>query len=268
MELAEIEALHRTHCGKDFGTTTPEELDYIQRLIAKHRPKRVIEIGTASGLTTGFIACFLAENGGGHVTSIDLAERFFAKPDEPVGYLARRIYTGSDVEIALHDKTTALDLDRLDGAWDMAFIDANHQHPWPLLDTLAVAPHLTGPRVVIHHDLQLYRRFKYLRGIGPRLLFNEWPAHHRHVDKANGWNIFSIDLTFPRETLEHVAIGALHMPWTAYPPLGSRTRARCAEMIARHYGTSLQAEFGECAEMHRMSAPKRALLYLRARLRI
>lgn len=264
MDIEEIARIHQLHCQPEFGTTTPDELNYIQSLIIKHRPKRVIEIGTASGVTTGFIAQFLSENAGTSVTSIDLAETFFASPSDPVGYLARKIYPGTDIEIEIHPRKTSLDLEALGGPWDMAFVDANHQHPWPTLDTLAVAPFLSGPRIVIHHDLQLYRNFRRLRGIGPRVLFNEMPHDHRHAVKANGWNIFSLDLTMPNNTLEHVSIGAFSMPWTALPPLGERTLRRCSQFLGKHYSERLLREFEECAELNKVPLPKRMLMYIRA----
>lgn len=266
MKLEDIARLHTEFARPEFGTTTPEELDYIQSLVIKHRPRKVIEIGTASGLTTGFIARFLSENDGVSITSIDLADQFFAARDKPVGYLADRVYSGTDIAISIHPRRLSLDLDDLDGPWDMAFIDANHQHPWPTLDTLAVAPHLTGPRIVIHHDLQLYRRHRDMGGIGPRVLFNEMPQRHRHAVKANGWNIFSLDLTLPNGSLEHAAIGALSIPWTARPPMGPRTLEKCSRFLSSHYSPELAAEFKDCAAQNRVSFASRAVQYLRAAL--
>jgi hypothetical protein len=266
MTPAEIEALHGHHCRPGFGTTTVDELAYIQRLIQKHRPKRFIEIGTASGLTTGFIARFMAENGGQSVTSIDLAQTFFGARDKPVGYLARQIHDGDTIDISVHAGLGALDLDRLKGGWDMAFIDANHQHPWPTIDTLAVAPHLTGPRIVIHHDLQLYRRFRQFRGIGPRVLFNEMSDQHREADSANGWNIFALDLSLAREVLEQVAIGAFSMPWTVRPPFGRSDMAKMTALLQQHYSARLQGEFADCAKVNRVSLPSLVLWHLRHRM--
>ena len=267
MDLSEIEHVHGQYCRPGFGTTMPDELDYIQRLIRKHRPKRVIEIGTASGLTTGFIARFLEENGGESVTSIDLRKTFFAERTKPIGYLAGQIYTGSDIAIALLAQKSTLDLADLadlHGPWDMAFIDANHQHPWPTLDTLAVAPFLSGARIVIHHDLQLYRRHRQFRGVGPRVLFNEMPESHRHAVIANGWNIFSIDLSLERDILEHVAIGALSMPWTDRPPISPGKTAAYKTLFSRHYSDTLMSEFSDCIALNRVSLLTRLAFYSRA----
>jgi predicted O-methyltransferase YrrM len=48
-----------------------DELGFLQDLIVKYRPRRFIEIGMASGLSTGFLARFLAENEGADLVSID-----------------------------------------------------------------------------------------------------------------------------------------------------------------------------------------------------
>ena len=181
MKPEEIIAIHERYVGPGFGTTTPDELVFIQDLIKQHRPKRFLEIGTASGFSTGVIARMLEAHGGRAITSIDLDTQFFGDTDKESGFLARAIYQGDKVEIKLHTKVTAFDLEALGGPWDMAFVDANHQHPWPVLDTLALAPHLNNSRIVIHHDLQLFRRFKAFRGVGPRLLFNEVPDAYRQA---------------------------------------------------------------------------------------
>ncbi len=263
MQREDIEALHARFDRPGFGTTTVDEIDYIQRLIQKHKPKRFLEIGTASGLTTGFIAHFLQENGGTSVTSVDLSSSFFGERDKSIGYLARDIYQEGRVEIDIRPRKSALDLAEMKGPWDMAFIDANHQHPWPTIDTLAVAHHLTGPRIVIHHDLQLYRRHKKLRGVGPRVLFNEMPEENRHVDIANGWNIFSLDLNLDPVVIEHIAIGAFSMPWTTHPPLTESTVSKVRACLQYGYSANLIAEFDECVAVNKRSLPARAFSHLR-----
>lgn len=266
MLLEEIQRLHGQFVQPGFGTTTPEELDYIQRLIAQHRPKRVVEIGTASGMTTGFMAHFMAENGGESITSIDLSAKFFGDADKPVGYLASKVYPDTQIDMQILPRTSALDFARLGGPWDLAFIDANHQHPWPTVDTLALAPHLRGPKIVIHHDLQLYRRFRVMRGIGPRVLFNEMPDSHRHADSADGWNIFSIDLTLDPEVLEHVAIGALSMPWTSRPSLTRSETARFENVLKESYSPYMLQEFRSCRKHNRVSLPSGMLFASRRML--
>ncbi|SMX26388.1 hypothetical protein TRP8649_00463 [Pelagimonas phthalicica] len=263
MQLAEIEELHAEHLRPRYGTTTPDELNYIQKLIIRHKPKRFIEIGTASGLSTGFIARFMEENGGESVTSIDYSAKFFGQADKPVGFLAPKIYPSGPVQVDIIPRKSALDLQEMGGEWDMAFIDANHQHPWPIVDTLAVAPHMRGSKVVIHHDLQLYRRFKELRGIGPRVLFNEMPDSHRHADIAGGWNIFSVDLNLDKALLEEVAIGALSMPWTSFPSLTPTEVRKFEAILAAYYSSNLLNEFRLCQKLFRHSMPRRALFSLR-----
>lgn len=263
MQLAEIEDIQSQHLRPDYGTTTPDELNYIQKLIIKHRPKRFIEIGTASGLSTGFIARFMAENGGESLTSIDYSSKFFGQAEKPVGFLTPQIYQSGPVKIEIIPRKSALDLQDIGGTWDMAFIDANHQHPWPTLDTLAVAPHMRGSKVVIHHDLQLYRRFKELKGIGPRVLFNEMPDSHRHADIAGGWNIFSIDLKLDKALLEEVAIGALSMPWTSFPSLTPTEVRKFEAILAEHFSQNLLDEFRLCRKHFRDSMPTRLVFALR-----
>lgn len=259
----DIATLHAAHVRPGFGTTTPDELAFLQKTIHRFKPKRFLEIGTASGLTTGFVAQFMDEIGGGSVTSIDTGRRFFGDHSKSVGYLAPAIYAGDAVDVTIETGKSSLDLKTLDGPWDMAFVDADHGHPWPTLDTLAVAPHLTGPRIVLHHDLQLFRRHIWFRGTGPRALFNETPEAHRHVDPANGWNMFYIDLNMADGTWPEVAANALCMPWTARPPLSQGTSTQFRNLIETHYGSDLAVLFADVVHMNRWSVPKRALFALR-----
>lgn len=266
MELEEIEALHAQFVGPDFGTTTPEELLFIRRVIQKYKPRNILEIGTASGLTTGFLARFLDEVGGASVTSVDVERKFFGDHRQSVGYLASEIYQGDGVSIQIEPGKSSLDLAALHGPWDLVFIDASHNHPWPTLDTLAVAPHLSGPRIVIHHDLQLFRRFKKFLGVGPRILFNETPEAYRRAGSANGWNIFYVDLSMEHGMLEEISRNALSMPWTARPPLTRSLLARFRAALDGYYSTGFWAEFDECARVNRWNPVR--LGYFHARYAI
>jgi len=263
MDRAEIDRVYADLAKPDFCTTTPDELEALHRAISTNKPERVIEIGTGSGLTAGFIARFMSEHGGSALTSIDSADTFFAAPKEAVGHLARKVFDGASVAVDIRPRTRAIDLTNADGPWNMAFIDADQAHPWPLLDTMALWPHLTGQRIVLHHGLQLFRRHRFLLGIGPRVLFNEVPEAHRHVSPANGWNMFSIDLRMRQGMFEEIALNALSIPWTARPPISQAFLDTFRETLRPHFTSRFWSEFDECAQLNRWSTAKHAYFAVR-----
>ncbi|MEM8576645.1 MAG: class I SAM-dependent methyltransferase [Pseudomonadota bacterium] len=263
MDSADIEEVHGRLSRPGYGTLTPDELAFVQRAVTSEAPDRVIEIGTGAGLTAGIIAGLLAKTGGTSVTSIDAGTRFFAAPDLAIGHLAAQVYSGDAVRIDIRTGTRSIDLTGTDGPWQLAVIDADHAHPWPILDTMALWPHLTGNRTVLHHNLQQFRRNRPGLGIGPRVLFNEVPEAHRHASPAGGWNIFAVDLRMRQRMFEEVALNALSIPWTVRPPLEAEVLDQFRSVMKPHFSDGFWREFDECVGLNRWSRAKR--LYFAAR---
>lgn len=247
MELAEITRIHREHWRPGWGSVTAEEMLYFQRLIVEHRPRGFIEIGMASGLSAGLIALLLEENGGERLTSLDHDNTFFGDTSQENGFLLERIYPSGPVTIRKQPFTIAIDVPLLGETWDMGFVDANHQHPWPLLDTLALYPYLTGPKVLLHHDLDLYRKQTKVLGIGPKYLWDQWPESHRDRATANHGNLFSLWLDLDVERLEQIAVDAFALPWSLRLPIQPRVLRRVRSFLQDRYSTRLIETFDECA---------------------
>jgi len=255
MEKAEITAEFRTHWRTGYGAVSPDEAIYIRDLIARDRPEDFIEIGTGSGISGGLICHFLERNGGKRFVTLDHDNTFFGDTSKENGFLIEPIYPGGVVTVEKRPFTTSLDLDELDQKFDMAFVDANHQHPWPLIDTLALWPHMRGdgPRTVVHHDLHLFRKQDIVFGTGPKYLFDQFPESHREASPAGGGNIFSVSLAMERPQLEEIAANAISLPWSLRTPVQEKQLKRIFAMIDRHYSPDLGKVFREAtAKFNRM----------------
>ena len=147
-----------------------------------------------------------------------------------------------------HVFATSLDVSTLHSTFDMAFIDANHQHPWPLIDTLCLYPYMSGPKTVIHHDLALFRKQERPIGIGPKYLFDQFPASHRDRSTAGNGNIFSLDLDLPVSDLESAATEAFYLPWSLRGPLQPAMIDKFRVVLRYCYGEHLVAVFEECLQ--------------------
>ncbi|PZX14345.1 methyltransferase family protein [Palleronia aestuarii] len=246
MEVDEITELYRAVWRKGWGSVSIDELVFIRDLVRAHRPAAFLEIGMASGLSSGFIARFLGESGGKSFTSIDHDDTFFGDPTKPNGFLFDEIHRGGTLDARLVKFKTSLDVEELGTQWEMAFIDANHQHPWPILDTLSIWPRLSGPKIVIHHDLQLYMKQDVMFGIGPKYLFDQMPEGRRILSDANDGNIFALDLDMERDELEEIAIRAIKLPWSLRSPLQPAYVAKIRAMLERFYSPRLVAHFDRC----------------------
>lgn len=215
---SEIHKIHDEFSRDDMGTISGSDVGFLQNCIADKRPEVVVEIGVASGMSSGFIGTFMAEHGGRTFHSIDLKDRFHADPEEPAGYLYDVICKSKSVDHHLHVNMTSLDLGSILGSskFDLAFIDANHGHPWPTIDTMAVLPFAKPESLIIHHDLHLHKKSSH--GTGPKHLFDALPDTGKVISDKPYQSIGY--LTSPAgdyRQWEEPLLTALHAPWTDGP---------------------------------------------------
>src|SRR4051812_3050134 len=134
---------------------------FLTCLVSILAPRRVIEIGTLTGFSTAIIAAAIHHQHGQQpgiaVETIDSHTHCSIDETRAIGFEIPelipdlvsmvRVHTGreSDLvsEIATRDE------------FGLAFIDADHRHPWPLLDVLRLAPYIQSRGWIVLHDIQL-----------------------------------------------------------------------------------------------------------------
>ncbi|MGX9355057.1 class I SAM-dependent methyltransferase [Roseobacteraceae bacterium S113] len=157
--------------GKDFS--------FICGLLQESRPKTIVEIGCASGLSTAVISSAVSQLGSASLHSFDLEQMFYADREKPVGYLMDEALPHPNVEVNIHTGAMSLDLEtHVCEPIDFCFIDAAHQHPWPLIDTLAVLPFMKPGAIIVHHDLQMFQSSGHF-ATGPKVLMDQ--IHPRNL---------------------------------------------------------------------------------------
>ncbi|MEM1193423.1 MAG: class I SAM-dependent methyltransferase [Pseudomonadota bacterium] len=242
--LVELEALYGKHWQPNYGSIAKDEVLFVQDLIETHKPKHFLEIGMASGLSGGILANILEANGAESFTTIDHDNTFFGDTTKKNGFLIDQIFNGGDLAVIKKPFTTSLDLAALGVHFDMAFIDANHQQPWPMIDTLCLYPYLTGPKIIVHHDYCLFRNQDIVYGIGPKYLFDQFSEAERIISTANEGNIFGIRLEdTTRESLEAAAINCFYLPWSLRHPLQPNLVSRIVGTFKEHYSPALCTAF-------------------------
>ena len=249
MELHEVRKMYELHWKKGWGSITAMEAMFIQDKIREYRPARFIEIGMASGMSGGLIARFLHEYGQGKLVTLDHDNTFFGDKTKENGFLIESILEDVPATVTKKPFTIALDIgDIEDGPFDMAFVDANHYHPWPLMDTMCLYPFMCGSRLVIHHDRQLYKNQEIVYGIGPKYLFDQFPCDRREVpDNCNG-NIFAINMDMDKAELEEIFIDAIYLPWSSRNPLHETHINRFADFLQGHYSDKALTAFAAAAQ--------------------
>ena len=253
MDRTSIAAIHARFWRKGWGSVTVDEAGFILDAVSKWRPRRFVEIGTASGLSGGFIRLMLAAHGGERFVTHDVSGRFFGDLSRETGFLLDEIAGAEGVSLSRHVGRGAEDLTSRGERFDMAFVDANHRHPWPLLDTLFLSEVLEGSRIVIHHDLLLHRRGAEPAGIGPKHLFDQAPEARRTA--GGGGNVFLLDLSMKRAELAALAVSALHLPWSLDRPMGAEAREAARAMLKRSLPGHVLSAFDRAAAKFDRAAP-------------
>ncbi len=164
---------------------------FLWDLIEAARPRRVVEIGTASGVSTAVIAAALdhfcteydSTDELAQIHSFDISTHCYFDAAHSVGAAAAEVVPDLMDRVAIHPGATAVDACRLHyiGEIDLVFIDGDHRHPAPTLDLLAMIHALKPNAWVVLHDIELTAvgesigRTDWNVITGAERLFARWP---------------------------------------------------------------------------------------------
>jgi predicted O-methyltransferase YrrM len=193
------------------------------------RPRVAIEIGTASGSSAAVIAKMIAlrQAEAGTFTSeplvhtIDNKANYVFDATKPVGFAIELLTPELRDRIVVHARQDSSHCRQLlrTGELTFAFIDGNHQHPWPLVDVLQVQQMMESGWILMH-DIDL-------PGLTARAVAAGQQVDHTPASGAK--NVFDL---WPYEKVRAGNIGVIKIP-TERSALGEfveKLRARPAEV--------------------------------------
>ncbi|MEY2506015.1 MAG: hypothetical protein QOH01_344 [Verrucomicrobiota bacterium] len=209
---------------------------FLTALIGILAPRRVIEIGTLTGFSTAVIAAAIYRQHGLQsgiaVDTIDSHVQCSIDETRPIGFEIPELIPDLVSTVRLHTgrESDVVSEIAAPGGFGLAFIDADHRHPWPLLDVLRLAPYLQPGGWILLHDIQLGSYGKAERAAGKELdggtpygaewLFERWPFR-----KIRSFHIGAIELPPRRETLIPFALDLMQEPFELTGQSAERARA-------------------------------------------
>lgn len=198
-------------------------------------PRHAVEIGTSTGFSSALIASALhrrhPELPGPLVDTIDLHSEYLVDRTKPIGFEIPEVLPELPGIVRLHPGRQSDFVRELAKPNELAFvfIDADHQHPWPLLDLLRVAPYVRSGGWILLHDIRLGTMgvtakerdypLSYGAPFGAEWLFDRWPFR-----KINGFNIGALQLPSNKISILPTALKLMELPFEVNPASPRRMR--------------------------------------------
>jgi predicted O-methyltransferase YrrM len=205
------------------GYVSRGDAEFLFEIVAAEQPRTVVELGVASGASSAAILCALdqlPDIGSRVLYSCDVRATCYFDERYATGQACREMYpearTRWRAEFDTDARRLAHTLPR--GSVDLTFIDANHAHPWPLLDLLHVTAVAKPRSWVVLHDVDLPIHYPEYQVYGPRWLFQAWPFNK--VKGLGPWvSIAAVQLPDDPAELVAVAERLLARPWEHTPTM-------------------------------------------------
>lgn len=203
------------------GAIPPGDAAFLQAMVTAHAPADMLELGVASGVSSAYLLHALDALPAGarprRLRSCDITPTCYFNAARATGEAVRTMYPQPCTTWVLDTDTDARRLSQAlpAGSVDLTFIDANHYHPWPLLDLLHVSVLARRQSWVILHDIDLPRLAPQYAAWGAKWLFDEWP-----FEKLGGGpqqNIGAVRLPADLTALVPLARTLLARPWEHAP---------------------------------------------------
>ena len=138
-----------------------EELFFINGLIRKYKPKKILEIGVCTGGISATILNAIKDIDGAMLYSCDLEKKDYVNNNLDVGHIAKdylpnlahkwKLFTGN---------TTSAFIEEIGGDIDFVFIDTAHIMPGEVLTIIEILPFLKKNAIIGLDDIHFQHREK------------------------------------------------------------------------------------------------------------
>jgi predicted O-methyltransferase YrrM len=225
------------------GGISAQDYFFLTALVSILAPHRVIEIGTLTGFSAAIIAAAIFRRHGNanaiSVETIDASAQCIVEETRPVGFEIPELIPELASTVRVHPQRKSDFVHELSaaGKFDLGFIDADHRHPWPLLDVLRLAPCLRAGGWIVLHDIQLatYGQERKEAGqalegetpYGAECLFARWPF--RRISSAH---IGAIEIPLHQSALIPFALSLMEEPFEVADKAAKRVRRALYQSFA------------------------------------
>ena len=191
------------------------------------RTPLLVEIGTASGASTAYLAqaqaaaCAAGLIGDDYrVISYDISARFYADTSRAVGDAITEMLDPDVAERVELRQAGATDLPRHHEPDELRFVflDANHQHPWPTLDLLALCDVAAPGAVIVMHDINLPVIHPDCQDWGAKHAFDDLDVEKSVTPDRDPPSIGKIVVPDDKDALREQLVAIAHKhPWQTTP---------------------------------------------------
>jgi glycosyltransferase involved in cell wall biosynthesis/predicted O-methyltransferase YrrM len=207
------------------GHVSGSDATFLHEMIGALKPQTMVELGVASGVSSAVILHALdrlpqAERRA--LYSCDTRPTCYFDPAYATGQACRDMYPTPRASWYTEFEGDARVLSEMlpAGGADLTFIDANHSHPYPLLDLLQVTTFAKPGSWVILHDVDLPIQHPQFQTYGPRWLYHKWPFNK--IKAFDRWaSIAAVQLPEDPAQLVPMALALLDKPWEQEVPLAA-----------------------------------------------
>jgi predicted O-methyltransferase YrrM len=205
------------------GTIHVGDCLFLTAFVSVLAPTRAIEIGTFGGFSAAVVAAAIRWQYPGQkkvlVETIDRNTHSLLEPDKPVGFLLRDMFPALADAVRIHVPADSGIVRKFAGRDEIefAFVDADHQHPRPLLDLVRLGPFLRPGAWVVFHDVRLgthtaetgdLESLAFGAPFGAEWFFQKWPFR-----KISGGNIGAVQIPADKNAMVAPALRLMELPF-------------------------------------------------------
>ena len=238
----EQEYLNKIKNKLDGALLSTIDMKFINGMIRKYKPKKILEVGVAGGGSSAIILNAIQNIENSHLYSIDKLIRCFRRRNKETGWIVKEKFSNLMNKWTLYTGgITANFIEKIGGDIDFVFLDTFHEAPSEWLDLIQILPFLKKKNaIVMLHDIrfQFYELkffystndhlFTYLKGekimprvpevipnIGAVFLDNDQEKHYfdyffaltsrwSYIPDINEWNFIRnfVSKYYSKELLE------------------------------------------------------------------
>ena len=132
------------------------DMRFINGMIRKYKPKKILEVGVASGGSSAIILNAIQNIENSHLYSIDKLINAFNEKNKEVGWIVKEKFRNLMNKWTLYTGgITSNFIEKIGGDIDFVFIDTVHYAPGEWLDILQILPFLKKKNaIVMLHDIR------------------------------------------------------------------------------------------------------------------